>query len=160
MTDHAAQSSQTLSSEEDASSNTSTQQALDTVERYRRGTITKAAALLAIQRDLAPLLERWERSLDESFPTYISMLDGVDSTNRDSGQRGEPRRASPATSAGESDRAEARVHFSDQASEADGRNEPFPTTDMSDDDEAPQAKRSRPSIDKRHFPWRATTSVI
>ena len=160
MTDHAARSSQTLSSGEDVSSNASTQQALDIVERYRRGTITKAAALLTVQHDLAPLLECWERSLDEIFPTYVAMLDEVDSTNQDAQQRGEPRQSSPAASIGESDRAEARVHFSDEPSETNRRNRSAPATDMLDDNEAPPTKKSCPATDKCHFPWQATTSVI
>lgn len=106
MTDNAAGSSQTLSSREGPASNASTEQALDIVEQYRRGTITKAAALLAIQRDLTPILARWERTLDEILPTYVSMLDEIDQTKRDAGSRGEPRQSSASTPARESDRGQ------------------------------------------------------
>ena len=85
MTDNAPGSTQTLSSRENGSSHTSTQQALNVVECYRRGTISKAAVLLAIQQDLAPIVEQWEQTIDEILPTYISMLDEVNDTNRDAG---------------------------------------------------------------------------
>ena len=51
---------QTLSSQEDGTSHTSTQQALNVIERYQWETISKVAALLAIQWDLAPIIKQWE----------------------------------------------------------------------------------------------------
>ena len=103
MTDNAARSSQTLSSREDGSPHTSTQQALNIIERYRQGTLTKAAALLAIQRDLAPIIEQWGRTIDEILPTYVLMLDEVDQGNQGAGLRGGNRRSTPSASTRESD---------------------------------------------------------
>ena len=60
MTDNSPRMTQTLSSQEDGTSHTSTQQALNVIERYQWETISKVAALLAIQWDLAPIIKQWE----------------------------------------------------------------------------------------------------
>ena len=71
---HAGRSSQTISSREDRGAESSENQALNIVERYRRGSISKAAAVLTIQRDLAPILELSEKTIDEALPSYLEML--------------------------------------------------------------------------------------